>query len=183
MLITDGGNVRNLYRDVFYNPDPTLTFLGISINTATFSFFEYQALSITRVFSGQAHLPNETDRREEVRLREKERGSGKFLHLLGKEGDLAYVKETVQWLNEDGKELGGEPIEGRSPEWLAVSDQMLAKLTERHGISLADLKAAIDAAVEPHDEPLDSRLADVKIDTQKLNPPVLISATEVAIEA
>lgn len=183
MLITDGNSVRNLYRDVFYNSDPTLTFLGISINTATFSFFEYQALSIVRVFAGQAQLPNAADRREEVRERERALGSGKFLHLLGREGDVSYVKETVEWLNEDGKDTGGEPIEARSEEWLAVSNQMVAKLTERHGISLADLKAAIDAAVKPEEAPIESRLADVTIDTQNLNAPALVSSTEVAIEA
>lgn len=59
VLVTNGESVRNLYRDVFYIPDPALTFLGLSVNTSAFSFFEYQSISVARVLSGQAFLPDE----------------------------------------------------------------------------------------------------------------------------
>jgi hypothetical protein len=64
LLITSGEHVRNLYRDVFYVPDPTLSFLGLSVNTSAFSFFEYQGIAVARVFSGQAWLPDLAGRRQ-----------------------------------------------------------------------------------------------------------------------
>jgi hypothetical protein len=143
VIVTDGDSVHNLYRDVFYIPDPTLTFLGISINTATFSFFEYQAISVARVFSGKARLPNLDGRRAEYQARVREHGDGKFLHLLGKEGEIKYVQETVEWVNRDAELYDADKIEGHSPTWHQVSQQTLAKMAERNGLDLDVIKTAL----------------------------------------
>jgi hypothetical protein len=173
VLVTTGGSVHNLFRDVFYIPDPTLTFIGVSINTATFSFFEYQSISIARVFSGKARLPSLDDRRQEYEARVLERGDGKFLHLLGKEGEIQYVKETVEWLNRDGEELGGEKVEGHTKAWLDVSAQALPKLVERNGVDFELVKkvlAELDSvapALQPEVKPevrLDHALSAIKVE-------------------
>ena len=143
VLVTSGGSVHNLYRDVFYIPDPTLAFVGVSINTATFSFFEYQSISIARVFSGQARLPDLASRRLEYEDRVAKRGDGKFLHLLGKEGEVEYVKETVAWLNRDAADLGGEEVQGHTQAWLDASAQALLKLAERNGLDLMAVKRTL----------------------------------------
>ncbi len=151
VLVTDGDSVHNLYRDVFYIPDPTLTFIGVSINTATFSFFEYQAISIARVFSGKARLPSLEGCRAEYRAQVSERGNGKFLHLLGKEGEIKYVQETVEWLNREAEVYGVEKIEGHSQAWHEVSRQTLPMMAKRNGINLdviTNIIANLDAPIE-----------------------------------
>lgn len=160
VLVTSGGSVHNLFRDVFYIPDPTLAFVGVSINTATFSFFEYQSISIARVFSGQARLPSLSSRRLEYESRIKDRGDGKFLHLLGKEGEIKYVKEIVAWLNRDGEELGGKEVQGHSQAWLDVSAQALPKLAERNGLDIELVKRTL-AELDPAESAIE-RDAELK---------------------
>lgn len=86
LVVTDGGGVLNLYRDVFWIPDPTLCFLGLSINTSAFSLFEYQSISAARVLSGQAVLPPVSSMREAYNAQVAEKGDGKFIHFLGQPG-------------------------------------------------------------------------------------------------
>ncbi|GFZ50283.1 hypothetical protein JCM24511_08039 [Saitozyma sp. JCM 24511] len=133
LLITSGEHVRNLYRDVFYVPDPTLSFLGLSVNTSAFSFFEYQGIAVARVFSGQAWLPDLAGRRQALAAHEAVMGDGKFTHFLGKEGERRYVRETVEWVNRHALENGAKPVEGHSEEWLAASDQIAELITKKYG--------------------------------------------------
>jgi hypothetical protein len=39
VLVTDGTQVHNLHKDIFYIPDPTLVFVGVPYYTATFTLF------------------------------------------------------------------------------------------------------------------------------------------------
>ncbi|WVQ82943.1 hypothetical protein IAT38_005079 [Cryptococcus sp. DSM 104549] len=139
-VVTNGDGVLNLYRDVFYIPDPTLTFLGLSVNTSAFSFFEYQSLSIARVFSGKARLPDEASRWRAYRDLVAKKGEGKFSHFLGKEGERSYVRETVEWLNRDAAWSGAEEVEGHTEAWLAESDKIPILLAAKYGLSLEKLK-------------------------------------------
>lgn len=43
VLVTDGQQTHNLHKDIFYIPDPTLTFIGVPYHVATFSALEFQA--------------------------------------------------------------------------------------------------------------------------------------------
>lgn len=86
LVVTDGSNVLNLYRDVFWIPDPTLCTVGLSVNTSAFSFFEYQSIAAARVLSGQAFLPTEEGMREAYNKQVEEKGEGKFVHFLGQPG-------------------------------------------------------------------------------------------------
>lgn len=149
ILITNGASVQNLHLDIFHLPDPTLAFLGISVNTATFSFFEYQAIAIARVFAGHAELPVEEVRRKEYEKRVEKSGSGKFLNFIGREGDPIYVDELVKWLNKDAEGSDLEVLVGRTREWKAINDQTLAKLAERNGVPLEEVKAAVKAVADP----------------------------------
>jgi hypothetical protein len=137
LLITDGGGVLNLFRDVFYVPDPTLAFLGLSVNTSAFNFFEYQSISVARVFSGTARLPDEAGRRAVYDQWVREKGEGKWSHLMGREGERRYVRETVEWLNGEREKLGldeVEVVEGHTPEWIEKSDGTKSALTKRYGV-------------------------------------------------
>ncbi|EJT99010.1 FAD/NADP-binding domain-containing protein [Dacryopinax primogenitus] len=134
VLVTSGAGVSNLLRDVFYIPQPTLAFLGLSINTATFSFFEFQGLAITRVWQGWARLPDERGRRKEYERLVEAKGGGRFMHLMGHENEVAYVRETVDWLNADGARVGAPLIEGHSERWLEVKKSLFAALLKKAGL-------------------------------------------------
>lgn len=134
-LVECGDNVLNLYRDVFYIPDPSLAFVGISINTSAFSFFEYQSISVARVWSGKARLPSQHQQREALRQVVKIKSDGKFRHFMGKDGERAYVRETVDWLNTDAKLSGAPEVEGHTAEWLWHSDQVQVKIAQKYGIA------------------------------------------------
>lgn len=138
-LVTTGEGVQNLHRDVFYIPDPTLAFLGLSINTSAFSFFEYQALSVARVFARKAILPSTHRMRELNASIAREKGGSRFVHLLGKEGERKYVRETVEWLNRDAERFGGDAIEGHTEEWLKASDTVLPRIAAKYGVDLQDI--------------------------------------------
>jgi hypothetical protein len=149
LLVTDGGGILNLYRDVFYVPDPTLAFLGLSVNTSAFSFFEYQSLSVARVWGGTARLPSEALRREAYAELVRERGSeGKFTHFMGKENERKYVREAVAWLNADAKWSGAPPVEGHTEAWLAASDRTQANILTKYGIDGAKILALVKAELE-----------------------------------
>lgn len=57
ILVTDGNQVHNLYKDIFYIHDPTLAFVGLHVNIAIFAFFDIQAMTVAAVFSSKAFLP------------------------------------------------------------------------------------------------------------------------------
>jgi hypothetical protein len=64
-LVIDDTQMHNLHKDIFYIPDPTLAFIGVPYYTATFSLFEFQAITVAAVFSGKAHILKEADMRAE----------------------------------------------------------------------------------------------------------------------
>ena len=134
-LVTDGSSVHHLYRDVFYLPDPTLAFVGLSINTSAFSFFEYQSIAIARVWARRAALPNFARRWASYDQKLAETGGGVWMHFLGREGERKYVGETVDWLNRDAQWSGAPAVQGHSEEWLRESDSTTARMAKRYGLS------------------------------------------------
>jgi MFS transporter, ACS family, pantothenate transporter len=115
VIVTDGTQMHNLHKDIFYIPDTTLAFIGVPYHVATFSLFEYQAIAVAAVFSGKAKLPGWTDMKEEYRQRLSNKGSGKAFHSLKSE-EVEYVNSLVEWINRDGKLYGGSPVEGHSQD-------------------------------------------------------------------
>jgi hypothetical protein len=82
VLVTDGTQVHNLHRDIFYIPDPTLAFVGVPFYVATFTFFEFQAIVVAAVFSGRAWLPSKEEMQDEYRERSRRKGYGRLFHSL-----------------------------------------------------------------------------------------------------
>jgi cation diffusion facilitator CzcD-associated flavoprotein CzcO len=110
-LVTEEGNMaHNLHKDIFWISDPSLAFVGVPYHISTFSFFEFQAQIVARVFAGLATLPTETKMREAYERRLLSRGLGREFHSLRAEGEeLAYVADLVDWANEDA-EITGAPL-------------------------------------------------------------------------
>ncbi|KAE8351279.1 hypothetical protein BDV28DRAFT_162473 [Aspergillus coremiiformis] len=98
VLITDGTQIHNLYKDIFYMPDPTLVFVGLPYYTFTFSVFDFQAIVAAQVLAGHVELPPEAEMRLAYMAKVHEVGLGKPFHsLLGTEE--VYVQDLLSWVN------------------------------------------------------------------------------------
>jgi imidazole glycerol phosphate synthase subunit HisF len=75
----------------------------VPYHVATFTLFEFQAMALASVFSGDTKLPSTKAMRNEYRERLKQKGAGRFFHSLKKRGDeIAYVNALVAMVNEGG---------------------------------------------------------------------------------
>ncbi|OJJ44153.1 hypothetical protein ASPZODRAFT_145266 [Penicilliopsis zonata CBS 506.65] len=145
VLVTDGSQVHNLYKDIFYIPDPTLVFVGIPYYTATFTLFEFQAIVVTAVFAGVAKLPPRESMKEEYREKLRQKGCGRGFHSL-KNVEESYVKDILGWINSDRESLGLAPVEGHTAAWKSAKEAQRAKLAVIFGSSE---KSALQVATLP----------------------------------
>lgn len=127
VLVTDGTQIHNLHKDIFYTPDPTLIFIGIPFFTATFTLFEFQAMAVAAFLTGKALLPTADEMRREYQQRLQKKGTGKMFHSL-KDREVEYVNELLDWVNKDGAKLGAEPVEGHTKAWHAANADRLEKM-------------------------------------------------------
>lgn len=133
VLVTDGTQMHNLHKDIFYIPDPTLAFVGVPYYTATFTLFEFQAMVLARVFAGKAQLPAEEDMKTEYRYRLMKKGTGKSFHSLRDE-EVEYVDDLLAWVNNDGKLLGEPCLEGHTKQWrVAREEWKLIRISKMKG--------------------------------------------------
>jgi len=140
ILVTDGTMVHNLHKDIFYLPDPTLTFVGTSYYVATFTLFEFQAIAVAAVFSGKAVLPTPDEMRREYKEKVAQKGAGREFHSL-KNQEKEYVRDLVTWLNERGV---GEPIEGHTERWLEEEKLRMEKIKKMFEAKEAILNLEIE---------------------------------------
>lgn len=119
VLVTDGLQLHNLHRDIFYIQDPTLSFVGVPAYTATFSFFEFQSIAVSSVIAGHAFLPSTSEMRVEYLEKVEEKGYGRSFHSLIRGQDVPYVESLTNWLNRDAEITGGRKVEPYSEQWKA----------------------------------------------------------------
>jgi hypothetical protein len=149
VLITDGLQTHNLHKDIFYIPDPTLAFIGIPFHTATFSFFEFQAVALAQVLSGRVSLPDEDNMRAEYLQRLQKKGAGRPFHSMRGEGqEIGYVKDLVDWVNgrsaDDNRFDEGSLMKGHSKKWF---ESYARRLVRMEALFKATRDSAIDRAV------------------------------------
>lgn len=116
IITADKCVTHNLHKDIFYMPDPTLTFVGVPYYTSTFSMFEFQAEVVARVYAGLAALPTEEAMRREYAARKAKGDKGKAFHSLI-QNQVPYMEEILAWVNEGVGERGIEPMKGVDEEW------------------------------------------------------------------
>uniref|UniRef100_A0A093XC75 Thiol-specific monooxygenase n=1 Tax=Talaromyces marneffei PM1 TaxID=1077442 RepID=A0A093XC75_TALMA len=116
VLVTDGTQVHNLHKDIFYIPDPTLAFVGVPFYTATFTLFEFQAIAVTEIFAGIARLPSGSNMRDEYRAKIEQKGVGRNFHSLKGEEE-GYVQELLDWINFFRGKVGLPLITGYTETW------------------------------------------------------------------
>lgn len=97
-LVTDGLQLHNLHKDMFYIPDPSLVFIGVPYFTATFTLFEFQAMFAAKVIAGKVRLPTEEAMRKEYDEKVAVKGYGKGFHSL-REKEVEYVNELLEYAN------------------------------------------------------------------------------------
>ncbi|KAJ5239039.1 hypothetical protein N7468_003658 [Penicillium chermesinum] len=138
VLITDGTQVHNLHRDIFYIPDSTLAFVGVPFYTATFSLFDFQAIAVAAHFSGVAQLPSPSAMREEYRERVRAKGYRREFHSL-KGVEEEYVNQLLEWINPQRVSQGLPEIEGHSSSWREAKKAQVARLNTLFGITGAEI--------------------------------------------
>ncbi|KAJ5413284.1 hypothetical protein N7465_005589 [Penicillium sp. CMV-2018d] len=130
ILVTDGTQVHNLHKDIFYLPDPTLAFVGLPLYTFTFSVFDFQAIVVAQILSGIVELPDEVEMRDEYNKKVEEVGLGKTFHSLQSKEE-SYVSDLLSWVNTSRSAQGLAPIEGFSPKWYAAKEALRQRYREQ----------------------------------------------------
>ncbi|KAF2637373.1 thiol-specific monooxygenase [Massarina eburnea CBS 473.64] len=89
--ITTGERTKYTYQQIFYFPQPTITFLTLPQRIIPFPVAEAQSAYIARVFSGRLTLPTFADMQAWEDGVVAEKGDGKFYHNLQFPQDAAYI--------------------------------------------------------------------------------------------
>lgn len=118
VLVTDGSQYHNLHKDIFYIPDPSLAFVGVPAYTATFSFFEYQAVAVDAVFAQRVQLAPTSQLRAEYRAKVAEKGFGRAFHSMRNE-EINHVRELMDWVNSTAEATGRKKVEPHDAGWVA----------------------------------------------------------------
>ncbi|KAF5346469.1 hypothetical protein D9756_010066 [Leucocoprinus leucothites] len=115
-IVTDGSHLRSLHLDTFYINNPTLAFVNANKVISAFTYAEFQALAISMVWAGKAHLPARDEMWRWYQKRVEESGGyGKYFSSLGKRE--AQMRRFFQgWLNAAAAKYGGRQIDGLSFE-------------------------------------------------------------------
>ncbi|KAI3336589.1 FAD/NAD(P)-binding domain-containing protein [Xylariaceae sp. AK1471] len=116
LITADGYTTHNLHKDIFYIPDPTLVFIGVSHLVSTFSLFDFQAKVMAKVLAGHVHLPAESVMKAEHRQRKSRFQLGDRFHALLL-GEPVYIAEVLAWVNADLTKAGLAPMEGMDAKW------------------------------------------------------------------
>lgn len=139
-LISTGDRVQNLYKHLFYIPDPTLAFVGLPSKIIPFRTLEGQAAVIARVWSGRLRLPSKLEMCQWEENIIAERGIGKSFHVLPFPRDFEYHNEMVAWASSAQGGLSRVPPKWTEKEtWLrerfpAIKEAFVDKGDERHTI-------------------------------------------------
>ena len=126
ILITDGTQVHNLHKDIFYIPDPTLLFVGLPHYTFTFSVFDFQAIVVAQVLSGTVPLPTAAEMRLEYNAKVEKVGLGKVFHSI-RGTEEKYVDDLLVWVNTSRAAQELVPIKGFSPRWYEAKEALRQK--------------------------------------------------------
>ncbi|KAI1266551.1 hypothetical protein F5Y18DRAFT_444996 [Xylariaceae sp. FL1019] len=136
VITSDGYITHNLHQDIFYIPDPTLAFIGVSNLVSTFSLFDFQAKIMAKVLAGKVRLPTELDMKQEQRERKRRFQPGDRFHALLL-GEPAYINDLLAWANEQLVDGCFEPMTGMDADWLEAYEfykgRRTSNTTEQEG--------------------------------------------------
>lgn len=127
VITADRCVTHNLHKDMFYIPDPTLSFVGVPYYTSTFSMFDFQAEVVARVYAGLSPLPSVEVMRAEYAARKAKGDRGKAFHSLHT-NQVRYMEEILEWANEGAEERGVARMRGVDEEWYEAYENFKARL-------------------------------------------------------
>ncbi|KAH3661812.1 hypothetical protein OGAPHI_005990 [Ogataea philodendri] len=145
-ILTDGDQVRYVYEQIFYIPDPTLINVALSKNVIPFPFAECQAQYIARVITGREKLPSKEDMLIQYAKDVEEKGEGKSFHDLKFPKDAEYCNHmfdliansksegfVAEYWDEERKALRGKTgdIKAKRLERIVQHAQQLKKNHEK----------------------------------------------------
>ncbi|KDR66555.1 hypothetical protein GALMADRAFT_130751 [Galerina marginata CBS 339.88] len=117
-IVTDGTHLRNLYLDIFYIEEPTLGFVNMNIGMQPFTYAEYTAVALSKVWSDKAKIPSTPDLWRWCEKKREEYGYGKQYQYLGGGGTDKMIRFFMAWLNDAAAKYGGRQVDGQSPEYV-----------------------------------------------------------------
>lgn len=106
-LITDGYQINDVYKQMFYIPDPSLSFVALPKNVIPMPVSESQGSVIARYYSGRFSLPSKQVMSEDYQLEVERKGSGKAFHNLKFPADVEYCNELLSWIKRDDLDKEG----------------------------------------------------------------------------
>lgn len=116
IITADCRTVHNLHEGIFYIPDPTLAFIGVTHFASTFSLYDFQAQVLGSVFAGRVRLPSKTAIEVEQKRRKSRLLPGTFLNSIFLLDDFV-IHRLLEWVNRDLVAGGLEPLQGPDPKW------------------------------------------------------------------
>jgi hypothetical protein len=96
-VVTDGLRVENIYYHLFNIDHPTMVFPVINLKVIPFPLAENQAAVVSRIFSGRLDLPSKDAMRHWEEENIKEKGNGKYFHLMRFPEDCAQINDLHEW--------------------------------------------------------------------------------------
>ena len=148
VLVTDGSQFHNIHKDIFYINDPSLAFVGIPFFTATFTLFEFQAMVIAKIFSGQVKLPSVEAMRAEYEERVAAKEYGKAFHSL-RDKEVEYVDELLAWVNVDLQASGRKKLRGHSGNWHAAKVDQVQRIKALFAAPRTEKRLEITCSAAP----------------------------------
>jgi cation diffusion facilitator CzcD-associated flavoprotein CzcO len=107
-VVTDGLRVQNVYYHLFNIDHPTIVFPVINLKVIPFPLAENQAAVVSRIFSGRLDLPSKREMRRWEENNIKEKGNGKYFHLMRFPEDCAQINDLHEWALMASKKEGLE---------------------------------------------------------------------------
>lgn len=100
LIAPDGLMVRDLYKQMFYIPDPSLAFVALPYQVLPLPLSELQAAVIARYLSGRLCLPTAKEMHDQYAQELEERGTGKSFHALASGMDIQYAQELQRMIDD-----------------------------------------------------------------------------------
>jgi cation diffusion facilitator CzcD-associated flavoprotein CzcO len=114
-IVTNGLRLHKLYKQILWQDDPTLAFLGMEMSIVPFPYSEAQACYLARVWANRLTLPSKAIMQQEEAERVAIRGDGRGFMFRSHPEDGAYIQELrelcIQADEGHGKGKGLMPVD------------------------------------------------------------------------
>ncbi|CUM65335.1 uncharacterized protein PRCAT00002970001 [Priceomyces carsonii] len=130
-IVLDGNQVFNIYKQMFYIPDPSLVLIGLPKFVIPMPFAESQAALIARVLSGRIILPSIEEMREDYAKEVEQKPKGKEFHNLKFPDDVEYCKSLKKWIDDSCVGVAGLDAPIWTDEKIAFRSKTSKKKAER----------------------------------------------------